>query len=347
MNKIEENKSFSFAPVVVTLVLLLRGLLLTNRRYMGIENLYTFEMNFSGENIAYLVLLTVFAVCAGIVISKIGRRFGEAATFLSVLLVAEPLIFAKQMNGVTLFIVDLALIFIINALCKKSIIPNEVTLVIFLFISCLLAENAIFLFVLPAVILYFSGDAENLFKSAKKIIMLFLSAASVVAGILTNDYLIGKYPVFDEFIKKYSFYQQVYFKHIDYENVLLFVFVVPTTAIGIYFLAEFVKKCDKSGKNFCSYVVTALISAAYILSVVGFFLKGSDAFYTINYIVPSAIFALVADKNTEAENSLKKVNALISKYSLAFVAVVVFLCFLATVVFYKDVDNIASFILTI
>jgi len=347
MNKTKENKKFCFAPVAVMLFFFLRSFLLTDRTRIGFENFYAFEMSFSEENIALIVLLVVFAVLAGFVISKIGKKFGEASTFLSVLLIAEPLLFAKQMNGVVMFIVDLALLFILNALCKKRIIPNEVTLIVFLFVSCVLAENAIFLFVLPAVILYFVGDAGNIFRSAKKLVMLVLSAVSVVAGILTNNYLVAEYPVFDEFIKKYSFYQQIYFKHIDYENILLFVFVIPTMAIGVYFLVEFIKNCNSSGENLCSYVVVALVAAAYILSIVGFILKGSAAFYTINYIVPSTIFALIANKNTEAENSLKKINSFISKHSLVFVTVAVFLCFLATITFYKDVDNLAGFILSI
>lgn len=347
MDKIKENKSFSFAPVVVSLFFLLRGLLLTDRKYMGVENLYTFEMSFSGENIAFLILLAVFAVLAGIVISKIGRRFGEEVTFLSVLLIAEPLIFAKQMNGVVLFLVDLALLFILNALCKKRIIPNEVTLVLFLFTSCLLTENAIFLFVFPAIILYFIGDVENILKSTKKLVMLILSVISIGAGILANDYLIEKYPAFDGFLKTYSFFKQIYFKHIDYENIMLFVFVIPTTVIGVCFLAEFIRNCNKSSKNTGAYAVVVMVSVAYILSLVGFFLKGSEAFYTINYIVPATIFALLANKKAEAENSMKKVNAFISKYTLAFVVVEVFLCFLVSIIFYKDVDNIAGFILTI
>lgn len=347
MNKIKNNKNFIITPVAVTLFFFLRSLLLTDRRYIGFEDLYTFETSFSGENIALVTLLTLFAVLSGLVISKIGKKFGEAATFLSVLLVAEPFLFAKQMNCVVVFIADLALLFILNALCNKRIIPNEVTLIVFLFVSCLLTENAIFLFVLPAVILYFIGDAENIFKSTKKLVMLILSVISVGAGILTNDYLIGKYPAFDEFIKSYSFYKQIYFKHIDYENVLLFVFAVPATAFGIYFLVEFVKNCNSNGKNARSYVVIGMISAAYVLLLVGFFLRGSDAFFTVNYVMPLSVFALIANKNVEAEKSLDKANAFVSKHTLAFVVVAVFLCFLSTVTFYRGIDNLAGFILTI
>lgn len=347
MNKIKENKKFSFTPVAVTLFFLLRSLLLTDRNCLGFENLYTMEVAFSGENIALIILLTVFAVLSGLVISKIGKKFGETATFLSVLLIAEPLLFAKQMNCVTVFVADLALLFILNALCEKSFVPNELTLIVFLLVSCVLDKNAIFLFVLPAVILYFIGDGENLFRSAKKIVMIILSVISVVAGMLTNDYLMEEYPSIESFIKTYTFFKQVYFKHIDYENILLFVFAIPIMAFGVYFLVEFIKNCDKKSKNTASYVAVFLMSAAYILSIAGFILKGSDAFFTINYIVPLSVLALIANKNNEAEASLETVNSFLSKHHLSFVVVTVFLCFLATLTFYKDADNLAGFILSI
>ena len=347
MNKIKENRKIFFTSAAVTLFFLLRSLLLTDRNYLGFENLYTMETDFSGENITLIILLVVFAVLAGLIILQTGKRFGETATFLSVLLVAEPLFFAKQMNCVTVFIANLALLFILNALCEKKIIPNEATLIVFLIVSSVLSENAIFLYALPAMILYFVGDGENLFRSAKKIAVTVLSVISVAAGMLMHNYLVKEYPSFESFIKTYTFFKQVYFKHIAYENILLFVFVIPTIALGGYFLVEFIKNCDKKRNNNPSYVTAFMISAAYILSITGFILKGSDGFFTINYIVPLSIFTLLANENKEAEKSLETVNGFLSKHRLAFVVAAVFLCFASTLVFYKDTDNLAGFILNI
>ncbi len=347
MNKTKENKTFRGIPFILALCFLLRGFLLSDRRHIGIEDMYKVKFDMACENIVFLILLVVFSLLAGCVISALNKRFGQAATYLSVLLVAEPLVFAKQDDMMVLFIISLALLFILNALREKPVIPNEVTLIVFLLTSTVLFENAIFLFVLPALILYFIGDGENFLKNTKKLVVMILSVVSAAAGIFLNDYLASNYAAFDSFIKKYSFFEHVYFEHIPYENALLFVFTLPILAFGIYFLTEYVKKCKSSRKNVASYVAVGAVAVAYIVSIAGFILRGSEAFYTINFIVPSAIFALVSNKKPEAEKALEEVNSFVSKHTLVLIAVVVFLFFLATVTFYNGVDNLAGFIISI
>lgn len=346
MSKVSENKKTILLPVILALFFFLRGILLTDRRYIGIENMYTFEMAFSGESITLIVLLAIFSVLAALVISKIGKVFGETAKYISVLLVAEPLFFVKQDNCIVLFIAVLALLFILNALREKPVIPNEITLILFLLISTVLSENAIFLFVLPALIIYFIVGAENILKSTKRLVMLILSLVSVGAGIFLNDLLIRKYPAFDSFIKTYSYFENVYFKHIKYENILLFVFVIPTLVLGVYFLVEFVKQSKENGKTE-SYITVGAVTAAYVLSIVGFFLRGSEALFAVNYIVPATVLTLVKNKNSAAQSAMNKVNSAVSKHTLVFISAVVFLCFLAVRVFCEGIDNIADFLLTI
>jgi hypothetical protein len=157
-------------------------------------------------------------------------------------------------------------------------------------------------------------------------------------------------------VKSYSFYQHVYFKHIDYENFFLFGFAIPVLVFGISFFINLFKISKtksiekKSGKKQEAEVaynpVPALVCviAAYALSVVGFVLGGSNAFYTINYIVPAAVISMLCN-NKIAEKALEKTNGCFSKYSLAVVAVAVLLCFLAVRVFFADVDNLAKFIM--
>ncbi len=346
MSKVRENKKINLLPIMLALFFFLRGVLLTNRKYLGLENLYTLEVAFSAENITFIVLLFLYAFFAALVIGKISKRFGESATYISVLLVAEPLFFAKQDNCVVLFIAVLALAFVFNALCEKPVIPNEITLIVFLLVSTILSENAIFLFVLPAFMVYFVGGAEKILKSTKKLIVLILSLVSVGAGVFLNDYLIEKVPAFDSFIKNYSFFENIYFKHIGYENVLLFIFAVPTLIFGVYFLVKFVDNSKNTGKAE-SYITIGFVALAYALSVTGFFIRGSEALFTVNYIVPIAVLALIKNKNSAAVSALEKVNNIVSKHTFVFVSVAVFLCFAAVRVFYEGADNIAGFILTI
>lgn len=346
MNNVRENKKINLLPVILALFLFFRGVLLTDRKYLGIEDFFELQTDFSAEKIAFIVLLFLYAVFASLVIDKISKCFGESAKYISVLLVSEPLFFAKQDNCVVLFITVLALAFVLNALREKPVVPNEITLIVFLLISTVLSENAIFLFVLPAFIAYFVGDAEKILKSTKKLVMLILSLISVGAGIFLNDYLLENVPAFDSFIKTYSFFENIYFKHVEYENVLLFIFAVPTLILGVYFLAEFVQKSKETGKA-VAYIAVSFIAVAYALSVTGFFLRGSEALFTVNYIVPVAVCALIKNKNSAAISALEKINGIASEHTLVFVSVVIFLCFVASRIFYGDVDNIAGFILAI
>lgn len=347
MSNTKENKTLKSLPFLLAFFLFLRGLFLSSREHIGLENFYTLTFNITYENAIFLCLLLAFAVLTGLVLSSLNKKFGGKAVYLSVLLVAEPLVFAKQDDTMVLFIISLALLFILNALREKPVVPNEITLIVFLLASTILFENAIFLFVLPALILYFIGDGEGVLKSRKKIVMLLLSVVSVSGGISLNDYLVSNYSAFDGFIKKYSFFEQVYFKHIPYENVFLFIFALPIFAFGCYFLVEYVKECASSGKNRAAYVAVGMVAAAYLLMIVGFILRGSEAFYTINYIMPFAIFALVAAKKPKAEKALEKVNSFVSKHTLLLVSAAVILSFLATVIFYEGVDNLAGFMLNI
>lgn len=344
MSNIKETKKVNYAPFLIGIFFFLRSVFLVDRKSIGIDNLYKFSFDFATENVVLIVLLFAFAVCASLVISKLGKKFGDTVVYISALLVADPLLFAKQEDCLALFITVLGLIFVLNGLKDKPVIPSEVALIVFLLVSCVLAENAVFLFVPVALAAYFADADENIFKNTKKIVMLILSVISVGAGIIVNDFLLEKHPAFKEFTEVYTYADTVYFKHIDYENVLLFLFLVPTLAFGVYFFVNMFKAEDKTS---AVYISGAVVACAYILSIVGFITGGSDNFYTANYILPVAIIAMINSKNTLAEKSLGTVNNVISKHSLVFISVIAILCFAAVRVFYEGVDNIAGFVLTI
>lgn len=362
MNKIKELKKYNFTPIIIALAVFFRAYLLSDRRHVGVEGFYPLEFGFSAQSIALLSLLIVFAVLVSFVLTKLGRRYGDAVSYLSLLLVAEPLLFTKQDNCVNLFIWIIGLLFVLNAIAEKAFIPKEITLVIFLFVSCLLSENAIFLFVAPAVVLYVAGDIEKLITDAKRIIALIVSAIATGAGIFLNDYLVKNTPAFDSFIKTYSFSGHVYFKHIEYENVFLFFFAIPTVIFGVRFFAELFrnnklviekpskktdKKVEKAVASYSPIPAVIAVVAAYALSVAGFIVAGSSAFYTINYIVPAAIISMLCSKNKVAEKALEKTNAFLSEHSFAVIVTVVFVCYIAVRVFFGDVDNIARFIIAV
>ncbi len=356
MSNTKETKKVNFAPFLIAAFLFIRAFLLTEKTKIGFKNLYTLETDFSNENIVLLVLFLLLAVLASVVISVLGKKFGEPVSYLCVLFIAEPLFFAKQADCICLFITVLALLFVLNALKDKPIIPNEITLIVFLLSATILEENAIFLFAAPAIMFYLLNGVENIFSSMRKIVTLILSFICVGVGMYLNKFLTTQYPAFESFIKTYSFHKDVYFKHLEYENVFLLIFLIPTIVFGVYFFVNMIenkkeRSTDKNKKEEgivaakAPFITLGIVCVAYILSIIGFILGGSQLFYTVNYIIPVAIIALFNSGNADAEKALNQVNNFIQKHSLIFVVVLALVCYLSARVFYSEIDNVARFIL--
>ncbi len=358
MDNIKTFRKSNFAPLFVTLFIFLRAIILSNRRLVGFADFYPFKFEIPTIGIVLVGLYLAFAVLSALLFAKLEKKFGKAGLVIATVLVAEPFVFVKQENCLNLFIWCLAILFILNALREKPIIPNEITLVVFLLVSTILFENALFLFVFPALVFYFSAEIDKLFRSVKNLIMICLSALSVCAGIVLNDYLLKTYPAFDKFIKEYSFFKQIYFKHVEYEKVWLFVFAIPALVLGLYFFKEMFKnkttisnksKNDKKAQGvietFNPAFSAAIVVIAYIFSVVGFIQAGSAAFYTINYIIPLSVISLLSAKNSSAEKSMQKLSGIIEKHSLVFILVMIALFYFASRIFFAETDNLAKFMI--
>ena len=358
MNNTKSFNKTKFAPLFVALFIFLRAILLSDRRRVGFADFYPFKMDISTVGIVLVCLYLAFAVLSSLLFAKLEKKFGKSGLIISAILVAEPLLFVKQENCINLFIWCLALLFILNALRDKPIIPNEITLIIFLLISTILLENALFLYVFPALVFYFSADINRLFKSIKHLVMMCLSAVSVCAGIVLNDYLVKSFPAFDEFLKEYTFFRQVYFKHIEYEKAWLFVFAIPVLVFGVYLFKEIFKnknsnsatvnnkkKTSEVVEAFNPVYVVSIIAIAYIFSVVGFIQAGSAAFYTINYMIPLSVISLLNAKNSSAEKAMQKLGIVIEKHSLVFIVILMVFFYFASRVFLTETDSLAVFMI--
>ncbi len=358
MNNTKSFNKTKFAPLFVALFVFLRAFISSDRRLMGFADFYPLKLEYSTIGITIICLYLVFAILSALLFAKLEKNFGKSGLIISAILVAEPLLFVKQENCINLFIWCLALLFILNALREKPIIPREISLVVFLFVSTILLENALFLYVFPALVFYFSADIDKLFKSTKNLVMMCLSAISVCAGMILNDYLIKAYPAFDKFLKEYTFFRHVYFKHIEYEKAWLFVFAIPVLVFGVYFFKEMFnnkntipatannkKKTAEFVETFNPVYVVSIIAIAYIFSVVGFIQAGSAAFYTINYMTPLSVISLLNAKNSSAEKSMQKLGSVIEKHSLVFSVVLIVFFYFALRVFLTETDSLATFMI--
>ena len=356
MNNTEKLKKNNFAPLLVALFIFLRAFILSDVRRVGFTNFYPLEVTFTTNVIVLLSLYLAFAVLSALLFAKLEKKFGKEGLFISAFLVAEPFLFVKQENCVNLFVWCIALLFILNALREKPFVPNEITLVAFIIISSVLIKNALYLYVFPALLFYFIPDIDKLFQNMKKLVMMGVSAVSVGIGLALNDYLFKTYPEFDELIKEYSFFRQVYFKDVDYENIMLFVFAVPVLLLGIIFFKDLsqnktvvsakAKKNKKTNNTIVTFNSTPAVVAvviAYIFAVVGFTKAGSEGFYTINYIIPLSVISLLNAENPSAEKSMQNVSGIIEKHLLICVIVLIALFYFAARVFLGEADNLAVF----
>ncbi len=339
MSEVKKTKKYGLLTVLTVFsFVLVRAFLLTDRTYIGVDDFYKLEFSYAPREITLIVLFLAFAVLGALVISKLGKKFGEDVAYVSALLLAEPFLFAKQADCISLFVIVLGLLFVLNGLCEKKILPDEVGLIVFLFVSTLLVKNAIFLFVVPALLIYFFKDITTIFKKMLNIIVLILSVISVGAGVLLNNFFTEKYPAFEAFIKEFSFFQQINYKDVEYENIGLLLFAVPTLIFGVMLIVNLFK----DGQKVYAISTTVAVAIAYIVSLTGFFfIEGSRASYTINYIMPVVFIATL--NNTENKASAIKVNKIISEHKLIFAAVIVLVFCIAVRCFFENVDNLARF----
>lgn len=358
MNNTKTFKKNNFAPLFVALFIFFRAIIMSDRNRVGFADFYPLKLEISGIGIALVGLYLVFAFLSALLFAKLEKKFGKSGLIIATFLVTEPFIFVKQENCLNLFIWCLAILFILNALREKPIIPDEITLVVFLFVSTILFENALFIYVFPALVFYFSANIDKLFKSAKNLVMMCISAVSICAGVVLNDHLLKTNPAFDSFVKKYSFFELSYFGNIEYENALLFAFAIPVLVFGIYFYKEMFrnksyvsvrvknnKKSPETVESFNPVLAVMVVAIAYIFSVAGFAQAGSEALCTINYIIPLSMISLLNAGNSSAEKSMEKLSEKSEKHSLVFVLILIALFYVASRVFFAETDNLARYII--
>ncbi len=355
MDTKKDIKIANATPIFITVFLFIRAVILTNWSHVNLRD-FILEGAKLKEGIILLVLFFVFSVLASVIYKKISNLYGSLILYLSIFLVTEPLFFVKQTNIINMFVVTVGLIFILNSLRDKPIIPNEISLILFIVLSTILLKHAVFLYVCLALIIYLFSDSKNFLKSPKKLIMFALSVISTAGGMHLNNYLVSNYPEYDNFIKTYTFHQYVYFKHIPYEKPFLLIFTIPMVVLGFcffFYLAKNVKQEHNRRKNkkgaktepddFNHLIVIYTTIITYIVSIIGFILYGSQAFYTVNLIIPMIIISLLKCNIPSVNKTMMIINTFIEKHSFIFIVVLVILNYLSIRVFYSDIENLASF----
>lgn len=313
--------------MALSLFFFFKILLMIPEQYLGLS---VVEADFvlSARTVLLWGLLLLFSVLAAVTAVRIYQKGGEAVAFFLILLIADPLFFTLSNDCLKLAVSCVGLIFILNALRKKPVIKNEILLCLFLLISSFLMPYSVFSFIPLALVVYLFSNLNRLCEKAGRWVVLIPSAACTVVGFALNKYLCGK------FRSVYTAFRHLSFG--DWEQVgsskLLMLAAVPVLIVALFCLARFGKEQSQLPKhsNDGKYLNLPydLFALCYVLSVIGFLLSSSAAFFTVNLIVPAMFLAMLLSGRTAAKRTAEIFNSGIRKHAfLAAVAFVLYNCF--------------------
>lgn len=327
MDKTKNTKKRCAAVLALSLFFFFKVLLMIPEQYLGISVAET-KFLFSARTVLMWVLLILFSVLAAVTAVRIHRKGGESVTFFLILLIADPLSFTLENNCLKLIVSCIGLIFVLNALRDKPILKNEFTFCLFVLISSFLMPKSLFSFIPLALTVYIFSNLNRLCENAKRWIVLIPAFACTAVGFGLNKLLCRNFRSVYTALRHLSFG--------DWEQVgssrLLMLTAVPVLIVGLFCLSRYGKEQSQLPKhsNDGKYLNLPydLFVLCYILSVIGFFLSSSEAFLTVNLILPAMFITMLLSKRTAAVKTAEVFGKGIQKHAfLAAVVLVLYSCF--------------------
>lgn len=300
-----------------------------------------FSVSVRGVIIAALLLLTSLLTAVAMVSAD--NKCVKEAMCICALILADPLFFLVQNNGLKLIVTAVGLVFVLNRFRKSASSLNEILLCLFLFLSAFLMPYSVYCFVPLILIINIFPEIDNFFKNKKNILSFAVYAVCVIGGGVWNKLIFPRFAVFENFLVSFSFY--------DYTSVIknnLFLLIgIPVAVLGIYFFSEYFKNAETGAGKKKAVFIIGFVILSYVLVIVGYVINGINSLYTLNLIVPAAILSLVSGKDEIACAQIKKINTFIQKHILAALMIyIVYNC--VTILIMKNayyVSNIVSHII--
>lgn len=324
MDKTKNTKKRFAVALALSLFFFFKILLMIPEQYLGLS-VTAAAFTFSTRSALVWALLLLFSVLAAAVTVKIHRKGGEKVSFFLILLIADPLFFTLSNDCLKLAVSCIGLIFVLNALKDKPVIRNEIAFCFFLLICAFLIPDSILSFIPLALVVYIFSNLNRLCENAKRWTVLIPAAVCTTVGFAVNKLLCEKFRNVYTALRHLSFG--------DWEQVgsarLLMLTAVPVLIVGLFCLARFGKEQSQLPKhsNDGKYLNLPydLFALCYFLSIVGFLLSSSEAFFTVNLILPVMFLTMLLSKRTAAEKTADIVNDGIRKH--AFLAAAAFVIY--------------------
>lgn len=306
-------------------------------------NMMESDISFSVWNLMVLVLLLLVSFLTAVVLFGADNKCDKEAQYICAFIIADPLFFLLQNNGLKLIAVVLGLIFILNKLRSQTSAINEALLCLCLFVSAFLMPYTAYCFVPLILIISLFSEIDSFFENKKQILSLGINIICVIGGLIWNKLIFPRAAAFENFLMSFSFH--------DYSSVmknnLIFIIGVPTAVFGIYFFCNYCKDAKKRNETKRALFIVGLVILSYILLIIGYMLNGVKSIYTLNLIVPSSILALMLSKDENACAQMKKINMFIQNHMfLVLMLYIIYNC--ASILIMKNayyVNNIVSHII--
>lgn len=306
-------------------------------------NVMESDVSFSVQSLVVFTLLLLAAFLTAVVLFGADNRCNKEAQYICALIIADPLFFLLQNNGLKLIAVVLGLIFILNKQRNKTSAINEALLCLCLFVSAFLMPYTAFCFVPLILVISLFSEIDSFSENKKQFLSLGVNIICVIGGLIWNKLIFPRSAAFENFLMSFSFH--------DYASVmknnLIFLTGVPTAVFGIYFFCNYCKNAKKRNETKRALFIVGLVILSYVLLIVGYMMNGMKSLYTFNLIVPSAILSLMSGKDENACAQMKKINTFIQNHMfLVLILYIVYNC--VSILIMKNayyVNNIVSHII--
>ncbi len=300
-----------------------------------------FSVSVQGVIIAGLVLLTSFLMA--VTVFAVDNKCEKESVYIFALILADPVFFLMQNNGLKSIVIIVGLIFILSKLRKGSSSLNEILLCLFLFLSTFLMPYSVYCFVPLILIINVFSEIDDLFANKKNILSFIVYAISIIGGLIWNRLIFPKFPAFENFLVSFSFY--------DYTSVIknnLYMLIgIPVAVFGFYFFIGYYKGAKKGAEKKKSVFIISFVILSYIVLILGYIFNGINSLYTLNLLVPSAILTLIVSKDEIARTQIKKINIFIQNHIFCvLIGYIIYNC--VTILIMKNayyVNNIVSHII--
>ena len=338
-----KEKNISFINIFgLFFFLFSRTIILIPENHFGLS-ISLLQFNLSLEAVLFAVLLIIYSLLLSYVVNVIYNKAQKTMLPLVFLVLFDCVFFALIDDCLKLIVVILGLLCVFNALSKKKMIKNSISFPAFIFISMVLDPRFLFSFVSLAFIIYLTCNADN--KSKKKSRTLLISFACVLAGVAVNWLFTENFEVVDIFLDKLSFTYVLP----TYKNWKTFASFVPMMIIGCVLYDKILKANKKVPSKMKSELVSLsadLIGIGYFLALAGFLIFESEAFMTMNLILPVTLITCTLKNEAVVINEISAAVEKINKHKILalFIAIIIFYWCFGFMDGYNDGDKIVNYI---